>query len=373
MSDEQIESTLRATFARRAESVADGPTWDADEEPLDVRPPARRSQARWLAPLAAAAVVLAVVSGILVFRSDDRGAPNVSGQVPIPNGMKAVDALGVEIFVPKSMKVDSGPCGFDVERPIAEPQTWYAAKCLVVAQVTIRPAAGAMHPGLGFGCSGTTVSLAGESECLFQHISSGHEPIVQTITWPAHAVAITTRTPDAALGLQIINSAHVVPIDRNGCSAENKSLAPSASTTSIHNIPDRVGSEFYSGLLPVEPTRSMSVCWYIGNRLVASALLDQSAARTVVRIANGMPPMWPALLPRPNLPSCQTMAERDGVLLTAHAPGHPDVTAVADFAACNGQRTSRSATAAYLTTSGLAIALAKATGIPISLDYPATR
>lgn len=375
MNDEQLEQALRATFAGHAEAVTHGPAWDPAEEPLDTDRGRSRSRARRLAPLAAAAAVLAVVGGVFALRGDDhasRTAP--AGQLSIPKGMQAVDALGLEIFVPKSFVVDDacqgGPA---VVLPI--PASVGSCPAMLQADQAVTIAAAPATTGMTVACT-DPIRLDGEPGCVMRSSAAGAPgrtgPESASVSWPRHDVSLTVANLPEALTLQILRSAHAVPIDRNGCAARDDrlSLPP---TTSIKNIPDPADVKFDSALLPVPKPQGLSVCWYIDNRLAASALLDQKAAQRVLGVANGMPPKWPAPQPQPTLPSCDDVATHDGVLLTAHTAGRPDVSAVADFAACNGQRTSRSATAAYLTTAELADALATASGIPISLGYATTR
>jgi len=122
MNDEHIDEVLRQTLAARAATVTHGPTWDEDEAPPDIAPH-RYRRARWLAPLAAAAVVLAVVGAVFAVRGKDErnqpAGPSAAGQVAVPQGMKAVDALGVEIFVPSDFAVDDACAQRSVTLPLA--------------------------------------------------------------------------------------------------------------------------------------------------------------------------------------------------------------------------------------------------------------
>lgn len=74
MNDTEIEQTLRATFAGRANTVASGPLWTEGADLLDTRR-ARRDRRRSLAPLAAAAAVLIAVGGGLVAAQQLRSHP----------------------------------------------------------------------------------------------------------------------------------------------------------------------------------------------------------------------------------------------------------------------------------------------------------
>lgn len=366
MNDHELEDTLRTTFTGRAGTVARGPGWDGA-----ALASTRRRRMRWIAPLAAAAVVLAVVGVVLGIR--DSGGPNGStspvAHHAIPSGMKAVDALGVEVFVPASWRVDDGPCPFDgVRRPISLPDSWRGAKCapsLVAEPSVIFLDA---RPVMANGVCYERIALDGESGCVTRETPDRVRPggYGLTVWWPQHQVGLSTFTPTLTAGLRVLQSAHAVPVDRNGCAARADATELAGSAQSTHPA-----GLFDSELLPAA-TQQLGVCWFIANRLVASALLDQEQAQRVLHVANHMAPKWPAPARRPALPACDSLAKTDGVMLISHQRGRSDRTAVADFAACDGQRTARSATADFLTSPELASAIQHSTGIPLTLDYRAT-
>lgn len=71
MNQDQLETTLRATLAGRAETVTHGPDWAPPAELTARRRP--RHVVRWLAPLAAAAAVAAVVGSVVAIEHESSG------------------------------------------------------------------------------------------------------------------------------------------------------------------------------------------------------------------------------------------------------------------------------------------------------------
>jgi len=184
--------------------------------------------------------------------------------------------------------------------------------------------------------------------------------------WPKHGAQLTVVNLDSRTTLQILHSAHAVPVDRNGCRATNTALDRALP----RNIPDPANIHFDGLPMPTTGVERMSVCWYIGNRLAASALLGSTSGRHIARTVNALPPKWPAPQPQPSLPSCEEVDRHDGVQLVVHTRGG-DVEVIARLAACNGQRTVSTGTHGVLVEPELATALAEATGIPFIDGYPA--
>jgi hypothetical protein len=394
--DGDLAHALRRTFARHAGDIESGPAWPVSES---ARPKAHRSTGpipvrRWLLPAAAAAVVMALVVTAITVRgtgspatdaspgpvpqasSESRvqGVPGTSGtaaegttadqsatgsdgtasgtpsQRPIPTGMQAVDALGVEIFVPADLPVDATCADFGVARPVPQ----LGAKCApplepvggTTAQnaADVQPAvriARATDPGVRFdstiACEPTPV-LDGETGCLTVAVAAGpaYRPVGVTAVWPTHDVALQIQagTDGEQLARQIVDSAHWVPVDRNGCAATRSPMQPPDLDQQTN--PAVAPVAVAGAVLPEDPT-AMSICWYLGNRLGASALLGVKAAEAVSAAANRGAPKWPAPEPQPDLPSCQIVAEHDGVLLTSRTAGGQTVDAVATLAACDGK------------------------------------
>lgn len=180
-------------------------------------------------------------------------------------------------------------------------------------------------------------------------------------------MSVTVANLSGAMTQTILRSAHAVSIDRNGCAARADAKQLAGPPISAH---PKVLLD--SELLPAS-TQQLSVCWYVSTRLVASALLDGPATRRVLTATTGMASEWPSRPLQPSLPACEDVAKTDGVLLLAHTAGRSDRIAVADFADCGeGQSTTRSVTADFMSDSRLAMAIRKASGIPIALGYRAT-
>src|SRR3954454_21584993 len=111
MSEEDLERTLRDAFAGRAqEAVGDGRPVPAPRFASD--PATRRHRGRLLAPLAAAAAVVAVVGGILTLAHDTGSG---SGG-PVAGG-RASSHLSASGFAPSS----TAPGASD--RPTSEPKS----------------------------------------------------------------------------------------------------------------------------------------------------------------------------------------------------------------------------------------------------------
>ncbi|WAX57470.1 hypothetical protein M6B22_01575 [Jatrophihabitans cynanchi] len=366
MNDDQIGEVLRKTLAARAATVTQGAPWDEDEEPPDIAP-YRHCRVRWLAPLAAAAVVLTVVGVTFALRGkDEQSAPPLPGAVEqpaVPAGMKPVDALGVEIFVPRTFGIDN-PCagGTKVLRPIPTSSLCPGPQ-QSVPLVRITTPQG--HPGSN-SCA-HPIRLDREPACPMSAASTGRSgPTSTTLIWPKHGAQLTVANLDSKATMQILRSAHAVPVDRNGCRATNTDLDRALP----RNIPDPANIQLHGLPLPTSGLDRMSVCWYISNRLAASAQVGGAGGRHIAQTVNALLPKWPAPQPQPNLPSCDQVDRHDGVQLIAHTRAG-DVEAIAQLAACNGQRTVNAGSRAVLVEPELAAALARATGIPFADGYPA--
>jgi hypothetical protein len=365
MNDDQIGEVLRKTLAARAATVTQGAPWDEDEEPLDIAP-YRHRRVRWLAPLAAAAVVLTVVGVTFALRGkDEQSAPPLPGAVEqpaVPAGMKPVDALGVEIFVPRTFGIDN-PCagGTKVLRPIPTSSLCPGPQ-QSVPLVRITTPQG--HPDSN-SCA-HPIRLDREPACPMSAASTGRSgPTSTTLIWPKHGVQLTVANLDSKATMQILRSAHAVPVDRNGCRARNTALDHALP----RNIPDPANIQLNGLPLPTSGLDRMSVCWYIGNRLVASALVGSTSGQRLARLVNALPPKWPTPPARPSLPSCEQVGRHDGVQLIAYTRAG-EVDAIAQLAACDGQRIVSTGSRGVLVKPELATALAKATGIAFIDGYP---
>jgi hypothetical protein len=351
MTDRDLERTLRATLTDRAGTVTSGPQWAGAEDQLALEPdlgPRRRR----LLPVAAAVLVFAVAGGVIAFRHDSEptNPPPVAStnQVPIPAGMQAVDALGVEIFVPTTFRIDP-LCGPNlVRRPVAV----LGAYCQVSTGTAVTFARTELDlRGTASTCR-DRISLGDESSCISG--SAGAKNSVRLgAWWPRHQVAIDVSTSDDALGLRIIRSAHAVPVDRHGCAAARDPIEPPgkhdpASIGGAPEVPDD------------RPARSMTVCWYIAHRLVASASLGSKDASTVVHAAAGAKWLFSATS------ACSAIDHSDAVVLEVRYRGGGSAEGILRLASCPG----RSAQSAG---SGFVAELARLAGMPLTLGYSPTR
>lgn len=358
MTDRDLERTLRATLTGRAGTVTSGPAWDGADDDLTVAPATGR---RWqlFAPIVAAVLVLGVAGGVIAYRHDGgrtNPPPAATGQVRIPAGMQAVDALGVEVFVPSTFKIDplcSQPAVFRPVPHIASADCPYFPGPVV----TIADAgAVANHP-----CA-TTVTLDTEAGCVVAQRGTaesgsggeGRQPTDLTVAWPKHDVRLSvSRTFDEAFGLRIIRSAHAVPVDRHGCAADRDPIEPPGK-----HDPASIGG---APAVPEDrPANSMRVCWYIADRLAASASLGGQDAGTALHAAAGATALFS--------PSsdCSDVDHTDGVVLAVRYAGGGSAEGILRAAACPG-RSSQAVGSSFVTTLG------RLAGMPLVLGYPTTR
>lgn len=351
MTQPDLERILRSTLNSHADTVSHGPAWSGAGAAPDIAL-APRGRRRWLAPLAAVAVVLTVVAGAIALRHDDPSTdskPVATAQVPVPNGMKAVDALGVEIFVPQEFRVDALCSGPKVTRPVAirAPSCPLSTGSTVVS---ISPDAHAQTPS---GRCMETLVLGGESTCLIAHAVFIY-PAQYSATWPRHGVALTAGSNDQALVLSIFRSAHEVSIDRHGCAAARDPIdAPGQ-----HDPADIGGAP----AVPADrPAKLMDVCWYIAQRLVASATLDAKDAATVLHGAATARPLFSPV----SEPACLAVDHRDAVILSVRYARGGAAEGIMRLAGCPGRDAG--------TPSDFVATLAQLTGMPLALGYPAQR
>jgi hypothetical protein len=144
------------------------------------------------------------------------------------------------------------------------------------------------------------VALDSESACVEQTLYKFQSKTVASLStfWPDHAVGLTFNG-DRELGMQILRSAHAVPIDRNGCDASVAKVSLPAA-----DAPGTAGMR-----LPT--TDPLSVCLYTsGRRLAASARLTGEGAATVAARANAVSGRFDPACDRP------TVADMYALMLT---------------------------------------------------------
>lgn len=149
--------------------------------------------------------------------------------------------------------------------------------------------------------------------------------------WSRHDVGIQIQaaTTQAAWAMQIFNSAHWVPVDRQGCAATRSPVGlPQAAA---------VGKV---GIRPAD-TESLSICWYSRNRLVASADVDSISAigsiahPAEVRNGPGIG-LVSTYTPQADAPACADLDKTEGLVFLAHAPGRANAVSSAQLADCRG-------------------------------------
>ncbi|MEP7020257.1 MAG: hypothetical protein ABI808_06370 [Pseudonocardiales bacterium] len=351
MNDQDVERVLRTTLTNRAGTVTNGPAWNAQD---DVSTRRTRRRARWLAPLAAAAVILAVVGGVFALRYNDKppqSTPAAIDQTPIPAGMKAVDTLGVEIFIPAAYSVDTGCGDRAVLRPVPFPGAPPSCPTSRDSIVAISPS----KPPAARGCT-EQIALGGERACL-SDTATASIPSIDTFSvyWPQHRVAISALGRDRAVLLRIIRSAHAVPVDRHGCPAARDPIeAPG------QHDPAAVGGA------PIVPAQrhasSMSVCWYIAHRLVASAGLGTKDTASVLHAA-AVQPTWFSPV---GSPGCGAVDRTDAVILGVRYSGGGSAEGIVRLAGCPWRGSAGG-------QDGFVVILARLAGMPLTLGYPPPR
>lgn len=294
------------------------------------------------------------------------GPAAYSAQVPADH--RAVDALGLEIFVPDDLVVDP-PCpGGSVNRPgygltygiacafLAPPALWLSSAASM--------ASGGAAPTSANACVEQPI-LDGEAGCVSVDRDLDATTSLILATWTKHDVGLHLQVARnrQAWALSIIRTAHWVPIDRHGCAAARTPVA-------VPEPPLEGGS---GNVLP-DDTSSLGVCWYSRNRLVGSATVDgQAAIQTIahpVGVSNGPgisePPEY---TPQDAAPLCTDLRAAEGVLLLAHRAGRPDAESTAEFADCRGTRSWTNGTTSIGVGEPLASALRLRTGLLITNGY----
>lgn len=158
--------------------------------------------------------------------SDGGRRPTTFRQEPIPRGEQAVDAMGLEIFVPDRLVVDP-PCpGQSVSRPAygfngapacGAPTPPYLMVWMATADDLIHgavPARSLTH------CVARPV-LDGETGCVVEDTIRDATSTVLSAIWTKHGAGVEIQVDrhHEEWARSIFDSAHWVPIDRHGCVA----------------------------------------------------------------------------------------------------------------------------------------------------------
>lgn len=293
-----------------------------------------------------------------------------AAQQPIPSGMQAVDALGVEIFVPRSLTLDPPCMTHSVSRPAGG--LTYAIGCMMptLPVIWIGTAAG---PATWIdpppeSCANSVV-LDGEAGCLTVTTAppnTNPDTVTAIIIWPKHSITVSAEYPagDEAKALAVARSAHWVPVDRHGCAARQ---------TSASVVPADAATLPRGPVLPDDPT-SIGLCWYVGGRLGASATLPGNDARELSR--PGLPTHAPGLssvadryTPSPKRPSCAALGEHSGIVFQSTLPNGTVDVAAAQFADCRGGQFFTNGTYAVPANERLASAVQRLAGFLLVFGY----
>ncbi len=322
--------------------------------------------------VAAALLALIAVSGCTTARSGGSSLPVDSTgsrhtvDVPIPRGEQAVDALGVEIFVPAVLTLDPPCADNSVNRPasgltytigctaLAPPAVWIASGRDVIDGAS--PSRSTEH------CLSHPV-LDGEAGCIVEDPTQNTDTIELAAFWTQHDVGIEilVAADQSAWAMQVFNSAHRVPIDRHGCAAGRSPVGlPEAPSTG-------------GGILPQDAT-SLSICWYSHHRLVASAGVDSASAIRAIAHPTGVTngpgiTLVATYAPQPTAPLCTDLDRSEGLVFLAHAPGRADTVSTAQLADCRGKQVWTDGRVSIASGEPLASALRAATGFLLVYGY----
>lgn len=292
-------------------------------------------------------------------------APMVS--VPVPPGEQAVDALGIEIFVPAGLTLDPVCADHSVSRPaygltyaiscipLGAPAVWiYTAKNIVD---------GASPPRSTAHCLSRPI-LNGEAGCIVKDPTQNTDTIDLAAMWPHHDVGIQIHVAadQSAWAMRVFNSAHWVSVDRDGCPATR-------SPVGLAQAPTTAGTQ----ILP-EDTASLSICWYSHNRLAASATVDSANAIQALAHPTGVSDgpgigLVAPYNPQVSAPLCTDLDRTEGIVFLAHTPGRADAVSTAQLADCRGGQHWTNGTVSVLTGEPLASALRPPTKFNLVYGY----
>ncbi len=289
-------------------------------------------------------------------------------EVPVPSGERAVDALGVEIFVPDGLVLDPPCAGNSVNRPASG--LTYAIGCVALMPPAVWVATGKDVVNMASPPRSTTHCLSrpvldGEAGCVVQDAGQDLNTITLAAIWPRHDVGvdILVVASQSSWAMRIFSSAHWVPIDRHGCAAGR-------SPVGLPEAPTATGG---ARILP-DDTTSLSICWYSHSRLVASAgVASVNAIRSInhptgVTNAPGIG-LVPKYTPQASAPLCTTLDTTEGLVLLAHTPGRADAVSTAQLADCRGQQQWTTGVVSVPTGEPLASALRTPIGFLLAYGY----
>lgn len=311
------------------------------------------------------------LSGCVTPQLGSTAPVSVSISVPsaVPDGEQAVDALGIEVFVPTGLALDP-PCPDNsISRPASGLTYTIGCTALAAPAVGIDTAenviGSASPPRLTTHCLSHPM-LDGEAGCVVQDPIQNADSIDLAAIWPRHDVGIQAHVaPDqAAWAVHVFDSARWVPVDRHGCAASRSPVGlPEASATAA------------SGILPGD-IASLSICWYSRHRLVASAVVDNASRIGAIGHPTGVTngpgiTLVAPYTPQPTAPLCTDLDRTEGVVLLAHAAGRTDAISSAQLADCRGHHQWTDGRISVPSGEPLASALRAATGFLLVYGYMA--
>jgi hypothetical protein len=261
--DDRTERAFRDAFRTHADAF----------EPEVLSPsPVRRARRAWPAVLLAAAAVLVLAVGTLVWRSSgsDHPTPAVGSDVTLPNGWRWESHADVEVAVPESWGYAAAPHS-----------DWCAAtgrhRSQAIAQEGYVDTSLSGDGVLAIGCGGTPPAKLTALHLSF--VDEGTDsPMALPPGWTtvgrslgATRMVVTTDAAHRVLADRILATAHLVRTDQNGCAVASP-------------IQDQL-VDHPSPAFDVDSVRhvdSIAVCQYeldvTGPGLVASQLLTGTAA-----------------------------------------------------------------------------------------------
>lgn len=292
--------------------------------------------------------------------------PDPVAGVAVPAGEQAVDALGLEVFVPKELMLDPPCAGNSINRPASG--LTYTIGCTALAPPAVEIATAKNVVDSASPARSTTHCLRrpvldGETGCIVQDPTQNTDSIDLAAIWPRHDVGIQVHVAAgrSTWAMRVFDSARWVPVDRYGCAA-------SRSTVELPEVTTAGG-----GILP-DDTTSLTICWYSHNRLVASSSVGAKSKIQAIAHPTGVTngpgiTLVATYTPQATAPLCTELDKTEGIVFFAHFSGRADGVSTAQLADCRGQQQWTDGSRSIPTGESLASALRAATGFLLVYGY----